>query len=760
MTVAASFAKVKNRARNAPRRQAQVRATARRAKTFSPHLGYGVPLVCASTFVLQGAQLAVLLTLSAWITLVMVNATSLLFMGRAPRTPAIVHLGLVSNLLSVAIALFPLEMALPATGLYLGLGFCAGALLRPRELRWAVPVWTTVLLAAIGTTTQLPVSDPMWAFLMAGLLFAGSTMMGRSLLYGSIVAIRSREQARIDETLLRMTQDAALFRLTGGESQLSSQGIQVDEATPSESIGNAAEKNQSARDENERDLYQMVSSIDAFKDGLYRQLRLGIAHLEPADGFVYFLDASRNVLCLKEQCVNGDDHGIQEISASEGAIAFALQGGKAMRLSPEDPQNATHRSGQSGAQLLVPLRDQSGCIGLMIFDRASSEPFTKADERFANALATEFIHLAKTERILDYVESDRDQKSRILETARALSGLMQANDVVACTIQAVMQQADFDFVGFIEWSADQQSVRLWDYQVKAGEADHPYWAKKSYPFERETWVGQSLREKAMLPHVAWQRTSTSKPVLTQDEPPALAFTDLRMIPMTSRGRPIGALMVGTHQKGSFSRSLLEHIAVIADLAGVTFDGARMFDALTLQANTDGLTKLYNRRTLDRMLDNAFARSVRMKHELCVVLVDVDHFKKVNDTYGHQVGDEVLVEVARTLQTEARASDVVARYGGEEFCLVLEDTDGVGAGQLAERMRCAIKAMEFDTPIGPLSVTASFGMSTRYGSSDKVCDMLKRADEALYTAKENGRDRVVLSPQPEKTTAHTGGAQNV
>ena len=189
-------------------------------------------------------------------------------------------------------------------------------------------------------------------------------------------------------------------------------------------------------------------------------------------------------------------------------------------------------------------------------------------------------------------------------------------------------------------------------------------------------------------------------------------------------------------------AVIDGLLVVADLAGVAIGGARLFETVQKQATTDGLTGLVNRRTLDARLGEAIARARRLQTPLCVVLGDIDHFKSVNDTYGHGTGDEVLKAVARALAVTARTSDVVARYGGEEFCMVLEGTDAAGAAQLAERMRLAIKVLGFETAKGPLSVTSSFGVAL-LGDDDDARTVLERADAGLYRAKQQGRDRVVF-----------------
>jgi two-component system cell cycle response regulator len=130
--------------------------------------------------------------------------------------------------------------------------------------------------------------------------------------------------------------------------------------------------------------------------------------------------------------------------------------------------------------------------------------------------------------------------------------------------------------------------------------------------------------------------------------------------------------------------------------------------------------------------------------LCVVMLDIDHFKKVNDSYGHLVGDDVLRDIGRLLLNTIRGSDIVARYGGEEFVLLLPETDEVGAVSFAERIRTAVEAYEFDRGDDqpPLKLTASIGVAVFPAARvDTVEDLFSRADSALYRAKADGRNRV-------------------
>lgn len=166
--------------------------------------------------------------------------------------------------------------------------------------------------------------------------------------------------------------------------------------------------------------------------------------------------------------------------------------------------------------------------------------------------------------------------------------------------------------------------------------------------------------------------------------------------------------------------------------------------LATQAATDALTGLPNRRALEQVLARDLARAERTGEPLSVVLLDVDHFKRFNDTYGHLVGDQVLRHLGGIVQRSLREGDFVARYGGEEFCVVLPKATQEGALLAARRVRMAIERNRLKCDAGELSVTSSFGVTTYLpGVLQRSCEELFReADEALYAAKQQGRNCVV------------------
>ncbi len=164
-------------------------------------------------------------------------------------------------------------------------------------------------------------------------------------------------------------------------------------------------------------------------------------------------------------------------------------------------------------------------------------------------------------------------------------------------------------------------------------------------------------------------------------------------------------------------------------------------ALHQQVVTDPLTGLYGQRYLLLKLDNIFKHSTENRRELCVAMLDADHFKRVNDTYGHDEGNRVLVEIARIIKQHIRRNDIAARFGGEEFTLIFKDTAVQGAFACVERMRRAIEQTRFSHPTGAYGLTISAGIvSSRHPEVHSSKDLIKLADEELYRAKNEGRNR--------------------
>jgi len=233
----------------------------------------------------------------------------------------------------------------------------------------------------------------------------------------------------------------------------------------------------------------------------------------------------------------------------------------------------------------------------------------------------------------------------------------------------------------------------------------------------------------------------------------LAPKDGRLVtmPLTAGQETFGCLTLlcepdyrlGKDQVETF-RSAINHI-------GLALRNALVFKEVKLRADRDGLTRIYNRHSFEERLVYEIKRRRRYNHNLSLLMVDLDHFKQVNDTYGHKAGDMVLRKVGDILTQTFRDTDLPARYGGEEFVVLLPHTTEEAAWKLAERVRTAIEACEFHFDGQDFSVTSSIGVSSvETGALANDDDLIVKADKALYKAKHNGRNMVVVSGQ--KTAA--------
>ena len=225
-----------------------------------------------------------------------------------------------------------------------------------------------------------------------------------------------------------------------------------------------------------------------------------------------------------------------------------------------------------------------------------------------------------------------------------------------------------------------------------------------------------------------------------------------IIPLRRQDRLLGSLNFGSADKARFTSAhasdFFAHLGVIASFA---LENALNRARLTRSGFTDVLTGWYNRRYLDVRLEEELGRARRDGGALTCLMIDVDHFKQINDQYGHAAGDRVLKEVANRVDSQIRVTDVAARYGGEEFVILLPDTAGRAGGLLANRIRECVAEEPIDVGEGEsVFVTASIGISSDTPARDANdlralgAALIERADVALYQAKSEGRNRVVVN----------------
>ena len=219
------------------------------------------------------------------------------------------------------------------------------------------------------------------------------------------------------------------------------------------------------------------------------------------------------------------------------------------------------------------------------------------------------------------------------------------------------------------------------------------------------------------------------------------------VPLVLRGKLVGFLSMGNQIAQAYNDSEVKLAKSFADEVSIAIENARLFKEIQTLAITDGLTGLFNRRHFYLMANLEFIRSSRYNRPLSLLMIDVDLFKRINDTYGHLVGDKVLNNVAQKCFLKVRGGDLAGRYGGEEFTLLLPETNEASALALAERLREMIAETPLMVDQGQVNITVSIGVAQKDTGCNNLEELLRRSDEALYNAKNAGRNCVRVWSKP-------------
>lgn len=277
-------------------------------------------------------------------------------------------------------------------------------------------------------------------------------------------------------------------------------------------------------------------------------------------------------------------------------------------------------------------------------------------------------------------------------------------------------------------------------------------------------MGHAAATQQPLVLANYQQWSEGMPLYTGMPPQAVVA-----VPLSAGSQLVGAISIGTAHVGhTFTPTDIELLQLFAHQATIAIQNARLFAEVQQLATIDPLTGLHNRRYFFKVAQHEFERTRRYNQDLAIIMLDIDHFKRINDAYGHTVGDQVLRSVAQCCVTLLRITDIVGRYGGEEIVILLPNTEVDGAWQAAERLRTSLAQMAISTGGRSLSITASFGVaSCPPAQPTELVTLIECADQALRAAKQRGKNLVVnweagltlvetvtSSPRPNPSQQHS------
>jgi diguanylate cyclase (GGDEF)-like protein/PAS domain S-box-containing protein len=329
------------------------------------------------------------------------------------------------------------------------------------------------------------------------------------------------------------------------------------------------------------------------------------------------------------------------------------------------------------------------------------------------------------------------ERVRQFEALRETMNEITAELELAPLLQAILERA-IDLLnataGQVELYDNEQNTLL----ILAGTDMHPGLVGTYQPLS-ERGLGVVIRTRRPLVIHDYQQWHEQMPSYARFD-----VHSLLLVPLLAGERVLGIISVG-HKDADriFDDADIELLTLFAQQATIAIQNAHLFAEMQRLATTDPLTGLHNRRSFFHLAQRAFEQATRYGHPLSIVMLDIDHFKQINDSVGHLMGDQVLQAVAYQCLSVLRAVDIVGRYGGEEIIMALPETAHESAAQVAERLRQHFAHASLPTDRGHITVTVSLGVATCIDTASLTLEhIIDQADQALYQAKQAGRNRVV------------------
>jgi diguanylate cyclase (GGDEF)-like protein len=390
----------------------------------------------------------------------------------------------------------------------------------------------------------------------------------------------------------------------------------------------------------------------------------------------------------------------------------------------------------------APVEHEGRLIGVVSVARA--EGLDRGREHIKSWLPR---HAAQVGRLVSLFELRREysrhmrQSQALLTAAHHVQGHKSQDALCKAICETALQVSSASDAALIRWRAD--VGRGWVQYSTPG-----FKHRAPFPMTPESLVALTCTEGLPL-HIEDVSKRSSATSLFFEGDGGWPKGAVSIVPLKLEERVIGGIVVASDQPGTLPREEGRNVALLGALAATSLEMVWEMEEVSRRARTDALTGLANRRAFDEHLETMLKQADRFGHSISLILADVDHFKKVNDSWGHETGDVVLKSIAGTLSEGVRAVDVCARFGGEEIAILLPETALAGAAELANRLRRAVESKPIKAGGEEISVTVSCGVASYPEGVLTKEALFAAADRALYDAKNAGRN-CVKSAVPKPT----------
>lgn len=402
----------------------------------------------------------------------------------------------------------------------------------------------------------------------------------------------------------------------------------------------------------------------------------------------------------------------------------------------------------------APLIIQGRAIGVIFLNSYQPKRFNQDHVRLIAAFADQVAIALDNARLYTGASRSAKRFETLYHLSQIISSNLRIEDIYPAVHQAVTELMDTEFFCISLYDADTQMIHD-TYMIDKG-VNQPL---TSRPLEKGLFATVLKTGKSLLFDTFDETTKIETGALmTGDLDDPNMSQSILIVPLNIGSNRIGVLSAQSYQPHMYSKDDREILELLASNVAIAIENARLFEEVRQLAITDPLTQLFNRRKFEELSFREFERSRRYHRPLCVIMIDLDQFKLINDTHGHLAGDQALVTLATTFKQSLRTIDTLARVGGEEFAVLLPETAAIEALATAERLRKGCEQLDLSSSQGDIYLTISLGVAELDDACLTLAELVDRADHALYASKRSGRNRSTLwAPnleQPHSKHNHT------